>query len=197
MAKKIKYRKCKICRENFIPHPSMFLPPTCEKMDCRIEYSNKHLTKKVKQVKKQAYREKKKFNWNDKTWLKATAQEDINKYARLRDRYENGHRCCTCPEKRLTRKMDGGHFLPTSGYSAIRYNTNQIHQQCVNCNRHNGGRREEYTEFMINKYGKEYTDSLKATKNELRSYSIEYYQKLIKVVRKKIKKVKSKLKDVE
>ncbi len=43
--------------------------------------------------------------------------------------------------------------------------------------------------FMINKYGLEYVEKLEATRNESRSYSIEYYQKLIRVVRKKIKKM--------
>jgi hypothetical protein len=115
------------------------------------------------------------------------AQKLVNRYARLRDFKENGLRCVTCSS--TTGKRDGGHFLPTSGYSAIRYNTNQIHQQCVNCNQYNGGRPKEYRVFMIKKYGLEYVENLESSRNKTRSYSVEYYQKLIRVVRKKIKKI--------
>ena len=185
----IKQKTCKECKEKFTP--TRQLQPTCTKYKCMVDYADKHLSKKVKEKKKENNKAKVEFNWNDKSWLKKTAQDDINKYSRLRDQYENGIRCCTCPKK--DGKMDGGHYLPTSGYSSIRYNTNQIHQQCVNCNRYNSGRRTEYTAFMIEKYGKEYVDKLNDTKDVLRGYSVAYYQKLIPIVRKKIKKMEKNL----
>ena len=49
---------------------------------------------------------------------------------------------------------------------------------------------------MIDKYSLEYVEKLEANKGVLRSYSVEYYQKLIKVVRKKIKKVELRLKNI-
>ena len=159
-----------------------------------VAYGNKTLSKN-KQLKKKAHNKAKKdFNRSDKTWLKAEAQRLCNKYARFRDQLENGYGCRTCGQ--TTGQMDGGHFLPTSSYSAIRYNTNQIHQQCKRCNRWNGGMRDEYTVFMIDKYGEEYVANLKAQKNVLRSYSVEYYVKLIKVVSKKLKRVEKKLKEL-
>jgi hypothetical protein len=180
----MKQKKCKICKIKYVPERQ--LQQVCSPL-CAIEYGNKHLAKNKLEKKKQINREKKDFNWEDKKWLKKTAQDEINRYARLRDNKERGLKCCTCPNN--YGKMDGGHFLPTSGYSAIRYNTNQIHQQCVNCNRYNGGRRPEYTEFMINKYGPEYVENLEAMKNIIRPYSIEYYQRLIKIVRRKTKRL--------
>lgn len=183
----MKSKKCKVCKNFFVPIRE--LQPTCTDYDCMVEYANKHLSKKAKKKKTQSRKEKQEFNWNDKKWLKETAQKEINKYGRLRDEKENGVRCCTCSNP--IGKADGGHFLPTSSYSAIRYNTNQIHQQCVNCNRHNGGRYKEYKVFMINKYGLEYVEGLEATKGVLRSYNVEYYQKLIRIVRKKIKRLQS------
>lgn len=172
----------------------MFCPPTCEKMKCRQDYAMKHLSNKVKEKKTQARRELRAFNESDKTVLKQLAQMLVNKYARLRDYLENGLRCVTCNS--ITGKRDGGHFLPTSGYSSIRYNTNQIHQQCVNCNQYNGGRYKEYRVFMIDKYSLEYVENLEAQKGVIRGYSVEYYQRLIKVVRKKINKLELKLKDI-
>ena len=96
---------------------------------------------------------------------------------------------CSACGHRNSGQFDGGHFLPTSGYSAIRYNTNQIHLQCKRCNRFNGGMPKEYRLFMINKYGLEYVEKLESTKIKTVLYSTEYYQKLIRVVRKKIKRL--------
>jgi hypothetical protein len=159
---------------------------------CGIEYAKQNQEKKDKAKKTQTRRELKAFNESDKTVLKRNAQMLINRYARLRDERERGLVCCSCSH-RDSGQFDGGHFLPTSGYSAIRYNTNQIHLQCKNCNRFNGGRPKEYRIFMINKYGLEYVEKLEATKNVTRSYSVEYYQKLIRVVRKKLKKMEKML----
>lgn len=191
---KPKQRTCKICKEKFEPNPNLFLPPTCEKSECRYEYAMKHLNKKAKAVTKQNNIAKRAFKASDRSIIKEKAQRLINKYARLRDQYENGYRCCTCG---ITKgKMDGGHFLPTSTFSAIRYNTNQIHQQCVNCNRYNAGRRTEYKIFMIEKYGEEYVQKLEALQGVTRSYSTEYLLKLIKVVNKKIKIIEQKIKQI-
>ena len=181
----MKPKKCKICKETF--EPIRNLQPTCTDYNCMVDYANKHLNKKAKEKKTQNRRELKAFKDSDKSVLKRNAQMLINKYSRLRDEKENGLRCCTCGKN--DGKFDGGHFLPTSGYSAIRYNTNQIHLQCINCNQYNSGRYKEYRVFMIDKYSLEYVEGLEATKGVLRSYSVEYYQKLIRIVRKKIKRL--------
>jgi len=158
---------------------------------CAMNHASKQAQKNAENKKKKDRRALKQFNDSDRTVLKRNLQMLVNKYARLRDRLNNGHRCCTCSN--TTGKMDGGHFLPTSGYSAIRYNVNQIHQQCVNCNQYRGGMPKEYRVFMIDKYGLEYVEKLEATKSVLRGYSVEYYQRLIKILRKKIRRVEKKL----
>ena len=158
--------------------------------ECAIEYAKQSEEKRRKKKKTENRKAIKEFNNQDKKVLKELAQKLANKYGRLRDLYHNGHRCCTCSN---TGKMDGGHFLPTSGYSAIRYNVNQIHQQCVPCNRYNGGRPKEYRVFMVDKYGEDYVQQLESNKGVLRSYSEEYYQRFIKIARKKINRIEKKL----
>lgn len=180
--------KNKNCKKKFTHENGLigWCSPTCG-----YEYSKQLKEKKQKKDKTEARIALREFKKSDKPVLKELAQKLINQYSRKRDEYENGLRCCTCGK--TDGKFDGGHFLPTSGYSAIRYNTNQIHLQCVNCNQYNGGRYKEYRLFMIDKYGIEYVEALEATKTVQRGYSVEYYQKLIKVVRKKLEKVKKKL----
>ena len=171
-------KKCSYCGDLFPAFNS--LQKFCFKNECIQEHN---LTIK----KKKANKEKRVFKNSDLTTLKAKAQSLVNKYARFRDEKERGYKCCTCGH--TGGQMDGGHFLPTSSYSAIRYNTNQIFLQCKKCNRFNGGMPKEYRLFMIDRYGLEYVEKLEATKNELRGYSIEYYQKLIRVVTKKLKRL--------
>lgn len=183
----MKLPKCKICKNEFVK--TRPLQPTCTRYECMVDYANQHLSKSVKEKKKQDNKVKKEFNQNDKVFLKELAQKIVNQYARMRDLKERGDVCCTCGF--IGGQKDGGHFLPTSGYSAIRYNTNQIHLQCKRCNRFNGGMPKEYRLFMIHKYGIEYVEKLEVTKNVIRSYSTEYYQKLIRVVRKKLAKIKA------
>lgn len=180
----MKQKTCKICKNKFTPERQM--QSVCG-YQCSITYANQHLAKKAKEVKKENNNQLKAFRESDKTILKSLAQKLVNQYARKRDEKERGYICCTCGH--TGGQMDGGHFLPTSGYSAIRYNTNQIHQQCKNCNRFNGGKPKEYRVFMINRYGLEYVEKLESTKNIKRIYTVEYYQKLIRVVRKKLKRL--------
>jgi len=184
----MKNPKCKICKN---PYKRVRIGQVVCSGLCGIEYSRMIQAKHDKKRKQISRKELKQFNDSDKTVLKKNAQMLTNKYARLKDQLENGYRCCTCGHSEG--QMDGGHFLPTSGYSSIRYNTNQIFQQCKRCNRFNGGMPKEYRVFMINRYGIDYVESLEAQKGVLRSYSVEYYQRLIKILRVKIRKIESKL----
>lgn len=171
---------CRICKKKFEQlRPSQIV---CSP-ECGLELVEKEKRKKAKSQKLEWNKAKREHKNNDKSYLTARAQSLINKYARLRDERQRGHICCTCNGKG---KMDGGHFLPVLTHKSIRFNVNQIHQQCVKCNQHNSGMRHEYKIFMINKYGLEYVEQLEASKGALKSYSIEYLQRLIKITNKKI-----------
>lgn len=178
-------KTCRICHDRFTPTRT-FQKNCSEGCDAIQKVRDREKVKKKENTKV-----KKEFHENDRVLLRAKAQKLVNKYARLRDQYENGYRCCSCG---ITKgKMDGGHFLPTSSYSAIRYNTNQIHQQCVGCNQYRNGMPIEYKKFMVNKYGDEYVNKLQLLKGVTRRYSTEYLQKLIKIVSRKIKIMEKKI----
>jgi len=108
----VKKKKCRICRDPF--EPIRQLQPTCEKMSCMLESANKNLSKKIKEKKKVARKEKDEFNWSDKKRLKKTTQTTFNKYIRLRD---SGKNCVSC-QKPHDGAFDCGHFKPRGGYSA-------------------------------------------------------------------------------
>jgi len=156
-------------------------------IECAFAYVKQQKEKREEDKKKEARKALREYKKNDKPILLQLAQKLVNQYARKRDEKERGKVCCTCGQ--TTGQMDGGHFLPTSTYGSIRFNTNQIFQQCKKCNRFNGGMPKEYRIFMIDRYGVEYVEKLESTKGELRRYTVEYYTKLIRVVRKKIKNI--------
>jgi hypothetical protein len=59
----------------------------------------------------------------------------VNKYVRLRDK-DKGCISCGTP---LLGKYDAGHYYSAGGNPELRFNTDNIHGQCVYCNQHRHG----------------------------------------------------------
>lgn len=184
----MKQRKCKECKEYFTPAPNMFLPPTCEKYECRFSYANKHLSKKAKEKKKTDRAELIKYNQNDVKLRMEVAKKTIQEYVRLRDINEP---CISC-RKPTAKQWDGGHYMNSQYFSAIRFNTFNIHKQCSHCNDWNNENKQNYRIHLINKIGIDKVEWLES-QNQTVKYSAEYLNRLIKVVRKKIKRLKARL----
>ena len=181
----MKLKKCRQCGELFERNPkviTLFCSNLCE------------LTAKamsnLKEIKKQKAKKKREFKQNDKPKLMQKCQSLANKYARIRDE-RLGRGCITCGTKNA--KWDGGHFLPTSTYSSIRFYTLQIHKQCFQCNRINSGKPREYREAMINMHGIEWVEKLESTKNITRKYTVEYLNKYLLVIGRRLKKITNRM----
>lgn len=84
----------------------------------------------------------------------------FNKLERLVNQYvkyvkENGKPCCTCGA--INNKIDAGHFRSVGSCPELRFELTNIHNQCsVNCNQFGSGKRAEYNEYIINRYGLEH-----------------------------------------
>lgn len=179
----MKPKTCRYCKEKFTPFNS--LQPFCFKEDCIKAHNKVTREKKQRKVKKE-------FKENDKTLLRRKIQALANKYGRLLDyKRWSVEGCITCNIK--TGKVDGGHFLPTSTYPAIRYYAKQIKCQCIGCNQYRGGMPVEYDIKMRELYGNEFVDNLRSKHRESSNYSIEYMQKYIRVIGKRIKKLELRL----
>lgn len=184
----MKQRKCKECKEYFIPAPNMFLPPTCEKYDCRLSYANKHLSNKVKAKKKANRAELIKYNQSDVKLRMELAKRIVQMYVRLRDVNES---CIVC-RKLVAKQWDGGHYMNSQYFSAVRFNTLNIHKQCSHCNGWNNEDKQTYRIHLIDKIGLDKVEWLEA-QNQTVKYDAEYLNKLIKTFRKKIKRLKARL----
>lgn len=154
---------------------------------CSIAYANQHLAKKVIEVKK----EKKKarlelivYNKNDVKLRSKLAKQIVQQYVRLRDINEP---CISC-RKPTAKQWDGGHYMNSQYFSAIRFNTLNIHKQCSHCNDWNNENKQNYRIHLINKIGLDKVEWLENQKHTVK-YNAEYLNRLIEIFRKKIKRI--------
>lgn len=77
-------------------------------------------------------------------------QRLVNQYAKHVK--EKDASCCTCGAS--NNKIDAGHFRSVGSCPELRFELTNIHNQCsVNCNQIGAGKRAEYNEYIINRYG--------------------------------------------
>lgn len=75
------------------------------------------------------------------------AERWCNKYIRERDQNQP---CVSCMQYR---KLEAGHFYSAGHYSALRFDENNIHGQCSQCNRHLHGNLNEYRRNIVLRIG--------------------------------------------
>ncbi len=70
--------------------------------------------------------------------------------------------CVTCGAVKSWIRMDNGHFKGRGigGASGVYFDERNQHLQCKRCNGFEGGRPDEYREFIIEEYGQEVLDEL-------------------------------------
>jgi hypothetical protein len=168
-------KRCKACRKNFTPERPM--QTTCS-FDCAIAHSKKPKAKKayIFEGKKELAKK-----YPDKSKLLKKAQTVVNKYVRLRDKNKP---CISCGTANA--KWDAGHFKSSGGHQQLRFNTLNIHKQCMRCNQYLSGNLVPYEEELIKKIGKSKVDQFKS-KKERGNYKVEYLERLVQVFNKKIR----------
>jgi hypothetical protein len=83
-------------------------------------------------------------------------------FIRLRDADSNGYcKCCTCGVIKHWKNLDCGHWIKRQ-HMAARYNENNTASQCKKCNSFEQGRDFEFRQFILEKYGQQTIDLLKA-----------------------------------
>jgi hypothetical protein len=80
--------------------------------------------------------------------------------------------CVTCGKRDDYRKMNAGHFIG-SRVQAILLVEDNIHVQCVHCNQHLSGNGAAYVEYMLENYGPEKIEELRALKHSGYKYTRE------------------------
>ena len=103
--------------------------------------------------------------------LKGAAARDFQKAVRMEAADANGMCICvTCGARKHYKDMNAGHFV--SGRSnGVLFVEENVHVQCVRCNKFLSGNQEAYTEFMLSTYGEETVDAIRAARHKTVQFS--------------------------
>jgi hypothetical protein len=110
----------------------------------------------------------------------------FSKYIRLRDSESSMFRCCSCSQYKPYEQADAGHFINRK-WMPTRWREDNVHAQCISCNRFDEGNAVGYAMFMLNKYGKGHVEYLQALKNSGHKYTDFELTLLIAEYKEKIK----------
>jgi hypothetical protein len=134
-------KACTVCRKDF--EPRMPLARVCS-LPC---------ARKVPILKRKAeaadFKRRKEGAKGRKWWLKA-AEEAVNEYIRLRDATLP---CISCGTFESYPYWTAGHFLSVGAHPELRYEEDNIHKQCVRCNKHLAGNVIAYRINLLAKIG--------------------------------------------
>jgi hypothetical protein len=167
---------------------------------CTFSHASQHGIDKQQAKKEKAARVKHRA---DKVKLKTAgeyikeAQASINAFIRIRD-YRNP--CISCggtssDSDLLTgSRVDAGHYRSRGAAGHLRFNTYNIHSQCVKCNRYNSGNAVDYRINLIEKIGIDKVERLESD-NQPRKFDIEYLKR-VKAIFNKRTRIYKKLKQL-
>lgn len=188
-AKPLKPRKCKSCGRAFQPISSMSKACSVPCALALVAKANARKEAKEKREETKATRAAKVKLKTRRQWI-AEAQAAVNKVVRLRDALA-GHGCISCgarPNARFGGAMDAGHFRSVGSAPHLRYFLPQIWAQCKRCNRDLGGSVTNYRRGLIERIGLKRVEQIEAMQGTAK-WSIEYLQRLKKVMNKKARRL--------
>jgi len=174
--------KCKSCKEEFDPikRNGIVISKLC--ISC-LSMKGKAKIKKQANIDKREAKEKLKTH---KDYLN-DLQKLFNTFIRLRDKNKP---CISCGSA-LDNKYDAGHYYSVGGNPELRFNENNVHAQCVYCNRHLHGNLIDYTEQLPARIGIENFESLKSIRGVSNKLTVYEIKEIIKKYKSKISKLKT------
>ena len=146
--------RCKNCREKF--EPRYFNQKYClQNTSCitaHVDYAKRQNQKSWRRRRKRIKEELKTIKDYHKD-----CQYWFNKVVRERDKNKD---CISCGVSLKNRKFDAGHYYSQGGHSSLRYDFENVHGQCVPCNRELSGNLHKYRLGLIERVGEEVLDEL-------------------------------------
>lgn len=167
--------RCKNCKEKF--EPIRFLHKYCLKDECIRAFVAETKEKMWKQTKVRMKNELK----TTSDWMKE-AQKVFNQYIRLRDK----HKPCVSCESKLGSKYDAGHYFSSGGHKAVTFDEDNVHGQCVACNQYKHGNLLNYQIGIEKRIGADRLLQLHEKAHQVRKYSADELQEIIKTYKQKI-----------
>jgi hypothetical protein len=112
----------------------------------------------------------------------------FNEFIRLRD---EGQPCISCDAIWGTYKVNAGHYYPAGTYKNLRFDEENVHNQCVHCNQHKHGNLSEYAIRIPNRIGAIAFDLLQQRRLVPANYSIPELIEMKVIYKDKVKELKN------
>ena len=139
----IKQKTCRVCKVPFSPFNSLTRV-------CSIQCARKFASEQTnKQIRKENH--KKLNDIKPKSVHLKELQVIFNSFIRGRDK---GKPCISC-QTISNRQLHAGHFYSVGAYPNLRFNEDNVHQQCQRCNTELHGNIQEYSIHLPNRIGEE------------------------------------------
>ena len=97
-------------------------------------------------------------------------------------------RCCSCSQLKPINQADAGHYI-NRRWMTTRWREDNVHAQCRSCNRFDEGNGSGYSAFMIEKYGTNHMEYLRAVSRETSGFSDFELTMMIAEYKRKLKEV--------
>lgn len=164
-------KKCKSCKAYFKPQRST-TEVVCS-YSCALEYAKQLKRTQQKDLNKAreeivSLRKINKLNQKLSHQIKLTTKV-VHEYIRLRDK---GKKCITC-NSLLIDNYDAGHCYHASKSNALRFDFDNIHGQCMKCNRYEDGKFEVYINNLPDRIGRARFNALMSSYK----FSLKYIHK--------------------
>lgn len=99
-----------------------------------------------------------------------------SKYLRSRAADESGRAACyTCLESHPWQELQAGHFI----HGKLDFDEMNIHPQCVRCNNYLSGNLGAYALRLVDEYGREAVEALRARASQHGGYSIAELEEVL------------------
>jgi len=178
-------KRCKTCNKYIIYYPPLVLyapkPTYC--YECLVKRKKKQIKKSRERFKRIQKRKRlKRIRHKSTKTLKKKAWKLMSEYVRRRDRGI----CFTCRVKKHWKEQQAGHFIHLN---SLDYDFMNIHCQCVRCNHYLGGDLGVYAVKLIKKYGLNKVEKLREKAIEIKRFTVEELETIIKDLQKKIEEL--------
>ena len=185
-----KRRKCKVCKLLYYPRSSFQQECSvkCSVVALRDEKRTPDRRKLVEKLKRQENAQmKREWKENDIGTVRDQAQGIFNTFIRLRDKNDG---CISCSTWSITNQFHAGHYRTRGAAGHLKFNEDNCHKQCAQCNGVKSGNIESYRPRLIEKIGLERVEALE-NNNEIHRWTIEEYRAVRDRYKQKIKDLKS------
>ncbi len=183
-------RKCRHC--------NTVLPPGCAALhdDCVgpwYEANRDKLAAKAAKVQRAADR-KQREKLKPIGQVEEECRSIVQAIARIRDRHLG---CISCDKPATWQgQWHGSHFRSHGGCSSVQFHLWNINRACWICNKIFSGRIDQYEAGLVERYGQERVDWLKAQPKS-RKYTMEYLERFKQVMGKRLRRMEKRAKEQE